>query len=154
MGRSSPAIALRVGICTGAETIILPTENVNYKQIVHSINQGLKKGKNSSIIVVAEGERPGASYEIQNRLRCDHHVNTHVCVLGHIQRGGNPTSCDRFLASQMGYEATMALVNKDEEAQASCFLQGRVQMVNLEHCLGTKKHEFSRMLELAKILSV
>ena len=154
MGRSSPAIALRVGVCTGAETIILPTENIDYKQVVHSVNQGISRGKNSSIIVVAEGEKPGISYEIQEYLRDNHNIETHVCVLGHIQRGGNPTSRERFLASQMGHEAVTALVKKNKEAQALCFLQGRVQTTNLKNCLRAKKHEFSSILELAKTLSI
>ena len=154
MGRTSPEIAIRVGICTGAENIILPSENVDYKKVMEGISRGIKRGKNSSVIVVAEGKSPGVGYKVQDILKKNYSLDTHVCVLGHIQRGGSPTSRDRFIASQMGYHAVVALMEKQYEASAAVFFQGRVQAIGLEKCLKTKEQFAEWHLELADILSI
>ena len=69
MGRKSPDIALHVGVCTGAENIILPHSDIDYKQISSDIERGIRRGKGSSILIVAEGEGPGLSYEVQKELK-------------------------------------------------------------------------------------
>ena len=69
MGRKSPAIALKVGICTGAENVILPTTNIDFKKIAADIDRGIKRGKTSSIIIAAEGEVEGVSHSIQKNLK-------------------------------------------------------------------------------------
>lgn len=63
MGRKSSAIALQVGVCTGAEHVVLSNQAVDYEKIVNGINKGTERGKTSSIIIVAEGEKAGLSYE-------------------------------------------------------------------------------------------
>ena len=102
MGRRSPAIALKVGICTGAENVVLPTATIDYDKIAADIDRGIKRGKTSSIIIASEGEVEGVGYTIRNSLKDKFKLEAHVCILGHIQRGGNPTPTDRLIASQMG----------------------------------------------------
>ena len=109
MGRNSAAIAIKTGVCTGAENVLLPHEEVNYQRIVDDIQRGIARGKDSSIIIVAEGPVAGRSYEIQKVLKEKYHMETHVVILGHIQRGGSPTADDRFIASQMGNMAVEAI---------------------------------------------
>ncbi|MFA6236819.1 MAG: 6-phosphofructokinase [Bacteriovorax sp.] len=140
MGRKSPAIALKVGICTGAENVILPTVNVDYEKIVNDIDRGIKRGKTSSIIIAAEGEVEGVSHKIQKHLKDNFNMNAHVCILGHIQRGGNPTPTDRYIASQMGQIAVKAILD-GEKATATVFLNGKVTLAPLKNCL-RKKNEF------------
>src|SRR5690606_4741419 len=69
MGRTSSAIAFKVGVCTGAENILLPHEKVNHQKLVDDIHRGISRGKESSIIIVAEGPTAGRSYEIQKVLK-------------------------------------------------------------------------------------
>ena len=69
MGRKSPAIALHVGVCTGAENIVFPSEKIKINEIHKDIQRGIERGKSSSIIIVAEGEKPGLSYEVQSQLK-------------------------------------------------------------------------------------
>ena len=154
MGRRSPEIAIRVGVCTGAENIVLPSAEVDYGFIMETIKRGRDRGKHSSIIVVAERDEPGASYKIHEDLKRLHGLETHVCVLGHIQRGGNPTSRDRFIASQMGYRAVHALIEGKRKAVAVVFVQGRVLDADLSECTATKKGMSTWHLELAQALSV
>lgn len=153
MGRKSPAIALKVGICTGAENVVLPTSEIDYQKIAGDIDRGIKRGKTSSIIIAAEGEEPGIGYTIQKNLKEKFKLEAHVCILGHIQRGGNPTPTDRLIASQMGHSGVKALVN-GEKATATVYVQGKVEMAPLSECL-RKKNEFDvSEVELLTSLSI
>ncbi len=153
MGRRSPAIALHVGVCTGAENIVFPTRGVDYDQIAKDIKRGVERGKNSSIIIVAEGKKAGLSYDIQKNLLEKHQIEAHVCILGHIQRGGNPTSIDRFLASKMGFVAAKALINGDYPV-VTAFNDGEVGITPFENCLETKLEYEVPYMELVKALSI
>ncbi len=153
MGRKSPAIALKVGICTGAENVILPTATIDYGKIVGDIDRGIKRGKTSSILIAAEGEVEGVGHTIQKELKEKFNLQAHVCILGHIQRGGNPTPTDRLIASQMGHQAVKALVS-GEFASATVFRNGKVVIANLKDCL-RKKNEFDVSdVELLTLLSI
>jgi 6-phosphofructokinase 1 len=153
MGRRSPAIALKVGIGTGAENVILPTSSIDYEKIVNDIDRGIKRGKTSSIIIAAEGEVEGVGHTIQKNLKDKFNLQAHVCILGHIQRGGNPTPTDRYIASQMGQMAIKALL-ADEKATATVFVNGKVALAPLKNCL-RKKNEFDVSdLELLTTLSI
>lgn len=153
MGRRSPAIALKVGICTGAENVVLPTKDIDYKKIASDIDRGIKRGKTSSIIIAAEGEVAGIGYTIQKNLLEQFKLDAHVCILGHIQRGGNPTPTDRLIASQMGYQAVKALL-KGDQASATVYRNGHVLIAPLSECL-VKKNEFDLSeVELLNTLSI
>ena len=153
MGRKSPAIALKVGICTGAENVILPTTTVDYEKIVNDIDRGIKRGKTSSILIAAEGEVEGISHNIQRELKEKFNLQAHVCILGHIQRGGNPSPTDRLIASQMGQQAIIALL-KGDTASATCVRNGKVITAPLKECL-RKKNEFDLSdVELLNALSI
>lgn len=153
MGRKSPAIALKVGISTGAENVVLPTADIDYAKIANDIERGIKRGKTSSIIIAAEGEVEGISHTIQKNLKEKFQLEAHVCILGHIQRGGNPLPTDRLIASQMGQMAIKALL-ADEKATATVFIQGKVTLAPLKNCL-RKKNEFDLSdVELLTSLSI
>lgn len=153
MGRNSPAIALHVGVCTGAEYLVLPDKQVKSTEIAEHLLQGINRGKTSSIVIVAEGHTPGLSYRIQKDLLTKHNLASHVCILGHIQRGGIPTVTDRFIASEMGYMAVRALLEGNFPT-ATVYIAGKVVLAPLESCL-EKKTAFDRnYVELIKKLSI
>jgi 6-phosphofructokinase 1 len=153
MGRKSPAIALHVGVCTGAENIIFPSKEVDYEQISKDIVRGIKRGKSSSIIICAEGEEPGLSYKIQEELKKSAGIETHVCILGHIQRGGNPSAIDRFVASRMGYVAVKAILEGNYPV-ATAYVQGEVMPIPLKDSLGKKRDYPPHFVDLARALSI
>jgi 6-phosphofructokinase 1 len=153
MGRKSPAIALHVGVCTGAENVVFPNIEVDYDEIISDIKRGAKRGKNSSIVVVAEGEAPGLAYKIQENLYEKHKLKSHVCILGHIQRGGRPSPIDRFISSRMGYVAVKGLVSGNYPT-ATAYVKGEVELVSLESSLGKKAAQKPQAYELVKTLSI
>lgn len=142
MGRRSPAIALKVGICTGAENVIIPTHEIDYQKIFKDIERGLKRGKTSSILIAAEGEKEGIGHIIQKELKDKFNLPAHVCILGHIQRGGNPTPTDRLIASEMGHLAVRNL-HEGKTCSATVVRNGRVLIAPLSECL-TKKNEYDQ----------
>jgi 6-phosphofructokinase 1 len=153
MGRRSPAIALHVGVCCGAENIVMPNKDMNLEEIASDIKRGEKRGKDSSIIIVAEGEVPGLSYQIQKQLKSKHEIDAHVCILGHIQRGGSPSPTDRFIASRMGFLAVQAL-KEGQQKIATTYNQGQVHVSPLQDCLKKKKEYLPQYIEIVKALSI
>lgn len=154
MGRKSPDIALHVGLCTGAENIILPTKDkIDFDQIAADIKRGVNRGKGSSIIIAAEGEKEGLSHRVKDELLNKHGIDSRVCILGHIQRGGHPTAHDRFLASQMGYIAVESLYNGDK-AVVTAQRDGQILSVPFQECLGKKFNTDPKFLDIVKTLSI
>lgn len=101
MGRHSGHIAVAVGFATGAEEILIPEERVDIRAMCERLCAGRRRGKTSSIIVVAEGVKGGA-YRVAEELKKLSKNEYRVCILGHIQRGGSPTAADRLLATKLG----------------------------------------------------
>jgi 6-phosphofructokinase 1 len=153
MGRKSPAIALKVGICTGAENVVFPTKDIDFNKIAADIDRGIKRGKTSSIIIAAEGEVEGISHSIQKNLKDKFKLAAHVCILGHIQRGGNPTPTDRLIASEMGHIAVKALV-EGKVCEATVVRQGSVMIAPLAECLRKKNEYDEREVNLLTALSI
>ncbi len=153
MGRNSSAIALKVGVCTGAENILLPHEKVVHQKLADDIARGVARGKESSIIIVAEGPTAGRSYDIQHVLKDMYHIDAHVCILGHIQRGGSPNADDRFIASQMGYNAVQSLI-ANTFPSVTVVQNGKVTLTDLANCITKSNHNFTEYQKLAEILSI
>ncbi|MGZ5060038.1 MAG: 6-phosphofructokinase, partial [Methylobacter sp.] len=144
---------LQVGVCTGAEHVVLSNQEVDYETIVNGINKGTERGKTSSIIIVAEGEKAGLSYEIKDTLMKRYNLSVHACILGHIQRGGSPTATDRLIASNMGYAAVQALY-QGLRAHVTAFNKGEIEMVPLSACLEGKSESTAAQLELIRALAI
>lgn len=153
MGRNSAAIAIKVGVCTGAENILLPHDKVNHQKLADDIQRGMSRGKDSSIIIVAEGPTAGRSYDIQHVLKDMHHLDAHVCILGHIQRGGSPTGNDRFIASEMGNMAVKALVDNIYPS-VTVVQAGKVLLTDIQNCITKSDLNFTEYQKLAETLSI
>lgn len=110
MGRNSGFIASYVGLAGGAEEIFTPDANTTVDKAIERILDAKKRGKSSSIIITAEGQKPGRAYDLADAIRKKSGMDAKVCILGHQQRGGSPTAMDRILASRMGAAAIDALI--------------------------------------------
>ena len=108
MGRTAGHIALWTGIASGAEYILTTEEyHGDIQRIITKIQDRRKMGKKNHIIVNAEGI--GNSNEMAKVIELATGVETRATILGHIQRGGNPTCKDRVYASAMGARAVELL---------------------------------------------
>src|SRR5476651_1299363 len=138
MGRDSGCIALRTGIAGGAEAIMLPETETALDDLISDLESS--PNKSSSIVIVAEGDHHGGAYDIakivKDRIKSYH---TKVTILGHLQRGGSPSSFDRILGSRLGYAAVNALLKG--ESQMMVGLRGNsIALTSLEEALS--HHEF------------
>jgi len=115
MGRQAGFIALEVGAAGGAEMILVPEYETTVQEIYDTIGAGVASGKTSSIIVVAEGDEEGGALEIARKVRKLGRIECRATILGHTQRGGNPTARDRILASELGAAAVRALLDGDTD---------------------------------------
>ncbi len=109
MGRTAGHIALWCGISNGSEYVMIPERYDNdEKEIIQQILAKRRTGKKHHIIVNAEGI--GHSHELAKTIEKETGIETRATVLGHIQRGGNPTCRDRVYASAMGARAVDLLI--------------------------------------------
>ena len=108
MGRHAGHLALEVGVACGATAVLVPEHEVDYERdLIEPIRQLRLGGHTHYMVIVAEGV--GGAYEVAKRIHEETTVDTRVTVLGHIQRGGKPTSRDRTAATYMGYKAVSLL---------------------------------------------
>lgn len=110
MGRQTGFLALEVGLAGGAEAVIVPEASAHMKQLCKILNDSQSRGKSSSIVIVAEGDKPGMAFTLAEQVKVCLGMEARVVVLGHIQRGGVPTARDRVLASRLGAAAVEALL--------------------------------------------
>jgi 6-phosphofructokinase 1 len=111
MGRHTGFIALESGIAGGAEEFLIPEVPTNIDEFSRHLEKHFKAGKRSAIVMVAETEHPGESFHIAQEVKAKTGIDSRVCILGHIQRGGAPTARDRVLASRLGVAAIQALMD-------------------------------------------
>ena len=111
MGRNAGFLALNGAIASGAEAAIIPEISTEVDQLAELIQNGFRKSKNSSIVLVAESPVTGGAMGLAERVRKEFpEYDVRVTILGHLQRGGSPTAQDRILASRMGAAAVDALL--------------------------------------------
>ena len=111
MGRNAGFLALNGAIATGAEAAIIPEIATEVDQLAELIQNGFRKSKNSSIVLVAESELTGGALGLAERVKKEYpQYDVRVTILGHIQRGGSPSASDRILATRMGEAAINALM--------------------------------------------
>ncbi|WP_240030552.1 ATP-dependent 6-phosphofructokinase, partial [Thermus scotoductus] len=102
MGRSSGFIALDVGLAGGAEVIAVPEAPLDPRAIAEGLLESQRRGKSSSIVVVAEGAYPGGAAGLLAAIQEHVRVEARVTVLGHIQRGGGATATGPIRANRRG----------------------------------------------------
>lgn len=153
MGRDSGFIATEVGIAGGAEEIFIPENPTTVDQAIERIKRGMSRGKKSSILVAAEGHKPGRAYDLAESIRKKTGFDAKVCILGHIQRGGSPTAADRILASRMGAGAIEALRRGECDAMIG-IVNGRMMTVPFDDVIGVKKKVSPELVNLVRSLSI
>lgn len=110
MGRDAGFLALYGAIASGAEAAIIPEIITETNQLDELIQNGFRKTKNSSIVLVSESDIIGGAMTVAERLK-EKGYDPRVSILGYIQRGGSPSALDRILASRMGVAAVDALMD-------------------------------------------
>lgn len=151
MGRNAGYIALWCGIANGAEDILLPEKyDYNEQAIINNIIEKRKMGKKHHIIINAEGI--GHSNSMAKRIEAATGMETRATILGHMQRGGNPTCKDRYYASVMGAYAVDLLI-QGKTKRVVAYRHGEFQDFDIEEALAMQKDIPEYSLEVSKLLS-
>lgn len=152
MGRTRGFIALLSGIAAGAEDIIIPEIPEDIGALCRGVEMTFETGKRSAIIIVAEAGEPGSTFRMAREVKEKCGLDSRVCVLGHVQRGGSPTARDRVLASQLGAAAVGALLTgKNRHIVGE--VCGEIVQVTLEDIVGKRKELDNDLINLMKVLA-
>jgi 6-phosphofructokinase 1 len=171
MGRYTGWIALEAGLAGGADVILIPEKPFDIDEVCAYIKRRQERGRNFSIIVVAEGAKPkggaeviysegvdefghvrlgGIGYylgkEIEKRLG----VETRVVVLGHLQRGGSPIAFDRILATKFGI-AAIDLVHEGKFGYIPVLQGNKIVPIPLKDVIGKRKTVDLELYEMASV---
>ncbi len=173
MGRDAGWLALNGGIAGGADVILIPEVAFDYDEIINVIEERRKRGREFTIIAVAEGAKPiegegqvTASAAVDNfghvqlggvgnviareiEKRTGH--STRVVILGHLQRGGRPTAFDRIVATRLGVKA-VELVREGKFGQMAVMENGQITSVSLEEAINEEKPLDLELYEVSKLL--
>ncbi|GHE32879.1 6-phosphofructokinase [Sphingobacterium griseoflavum] len=155
MGRDSGCIALNAGIAGGAEAILLPEKDTAIDELIDMLAQGADSNKSSMIVIVAEGDKNGGANNVAKRVKEKFdYFDTKVSILGHLQRGGAPSSADRVLATRMGYAAVNELLKGN--SRATIGVRGsEIVTTPLEEALSKKELKLNEdLVEIAKIMAI
>ena len=155
MGRDSGCIALNAGIAGGAEAILMPETDTAIDQLIVQLESAAEGKKSSTIVIVAEGDQNGGAYNVAKRVKDKFDFyDTKVTILGHLQRGGSPSSFDRVLASRFGYAAVNLLL--EGKSRVVVGVSGNtVQSTDIEIAINTKVSKLADdMIELSHVLAI
>ncbi len=151
MGNKSGLIAQEVGLASGAEVILVPEIKYDLTKISKQLQEGSRRGKTSSIIVMAEGA--GNPIAIGDQIKDQTGMEVRVSILGYIQRGGRPTAQSRVLASRLGNAAVGGLL-KGMKCKVVGVKSGRIIFSDLGRAWRNKREIDKKMYKLAKILAI
>lgn len=155
MGRQCGYVALMAGIAGGAEVVVIPEHEVPPDEVAAQLRAAHQRGKNHAMVVVAEGAKNSAQQLIEYFEQ--HPEGTgfelRATILGHVQRGANPTGRDRLLATRLGEGAVRALLRGEQGVLTG--LQGNhVVTTPLDQVVGVHKQLDLSLFDLSCIMSI
>ena len=170
MGRHAGWIALHSGIAGGADIILIPEFPVSIDDVVQTVKRRQARGKNFSIVVVAEGARVkghtlvtknprkdefghallgGIAQTLASEIERRTGLETRVTQLGHIQRGGSPTAFDRMLGTRFGVKA-FELVKKKKWGSMAALRGGEIKDIPIRSAVGRLKTVDKALYQMAQ----
>ena len=159
MGRYAGWIALNSGVAGGADVILIPEIPFNFKSIARKINDRWRRKRDFAIVVVAEGAKPQKVKELFTKGKKEvgrevklggiaewvaKEINrvtgkeTRSLVLGHLQRGGHPTTFDRLIATRFG-AAAVRLIQAGKFGKMVALDPPKVRAVSLKRAVERMK---------------
>ena len=176
MGRHTGWIAVEAGIAGGADMVLVPEKQIDVKTVNEAIIKRHRRGKDFSIVVVAEGaqilRKPddegtlilqdqktdefghvrlgGIGSIVAKEIEKGTGFETRVVILGHIQRGGSPTAFDRVLGTRYGI-AAIDLVAKGEFGKMVSLRGNKIIPVDLSEAVSEVKFVDPELIEIAEV---
>jgi 6-phosphofructokinase 1 len=150
MGRNAGFLPLEVAVATGAEYVVVPELPLSIGNLCQKLRASHENKKSHTLIILAEGVM--TANEMKDKLQDTGGYDARVTVLGHIQRGGSPTSFDVILASRMGaYASESLMVGKSGLMVGN--VNHRMTLSDLERAWSEQKHLSPELLNLVEKLN-
>lgn len=154
MGRNAGFIALRTAIATGAKAVMVPETKITPVELLSLINKGKTDRKSSSIVIVAEGNENGNALQLAAAIeKLDNSFDSKVTILGHVQRGGSPTTYDRVLAAKLGIAAVDCLVRGEKDIMVGVY-DKHLTYTPLEKAIKEHNYLDDDLLRIVEVLSI
>jgi 6-phosphofructokinase 1 len=155
MGRDCGYIALMAGIGGGAEVIAIPEQEVPVAEVAARLRAAYERGKTHAMVVVAEGAKQGVHEMVQyfEGRQQETGFGLRITRLGHVVRGGVPSSADRVLASRLGAAAVECLAAGVAGVLVG-EVRGEIVRTPLAEVAGRTRPADTRLVELARTLAM
>lgn len=177
MGRYAGWIALHAGLAGGADAILIPEIPYDIKIVAEKIEKRKREGKDFSVIVVGEGAKPidgevvvrdivadspdpirlgGIGIKVAHDLETLCGNETRATILGHLQRGGSPSSSDRILSTRYGV-AAVGLAAEGKFGNMVTLRGNNMSYDSLENVIGRKSklvNPTGELVEVAKAIGI
>ncbi len=136
MGRECGYLAAASAIISGAEICVIPEKKLDKKSLEKRLSFEIKNGRNYILAVISEGSKQTSEIHkwIQDKLG----LETRVSILGHIQRGGNPSVYDRLMAFDFTIAAVDYLLAHDDSNKVVVFNKGEFSFMEIEEVVSNK----------------
>jgi len=149
MGRDCGYLALVSAITCGAEVCIIPELDYDLESLGKKLKQQIQDGRTYVICIVAEGVK--ITNKLVTWLEKDVHIETRATILGHIQRGGNPTVYDRLMAIEFTKNAVDKLLEDDSNSgTVVVYKDAKFDFATIDFVNSSKYTINANLLELAK----
>jgi 6-phosphofructokinase 1 len=155
MGRHSGYIALYTAIGSGAGSVLIPEVNTTVEALISQLKQSHIRKKQFSLVIVAEGNENGNAHDIAKKVEEElgDLYEAKVTTLGHLQRGGSPSSSDRVLSSRLGHSAVMALLEGRHNVMVGV-TNGKVSHTPIEEAIQGQNEINKELIEMSHILAI
>ncbi len=150
MGRECGYLAVVSAITSGAEVCIIPEADFNRPVVEKKLIEEVKNGRNYVLAIVAEGT--GKTAETAQWLEEKIGFETRVSVLGHIQRGGNPTVTDRLMAFEFVVRAVDHLLRSTDSNKVVVYRDGAYHLMEIDEVVSNRYTIDSDLLACINVL--
>ncbi|MDN3670134.1 6-phosphofructokinase [Echinicola jeungdonensis] len=153
MGRDAGFIAINAGIGSAAAATLIPEKKMPIETLIERLKVREKAKKQANVVIVAEGGKSGGALEISQKVKKFlPNYDIKVTILGHLQRGGSPTSFDRLLSSKLGVAAVEGLLHGKYDVMAG-LINNKVVYTPIKRAIVDDKDVDEEDFRVAKILS-
>ncbi len=136
MGRDCGFLAIVSAMISGAEVCVIPEVDFNYEKVGKRLSDEVVDGRKYIIAIVAEGTKK--TTEVYNWIQDEIGLETRVSILGHIQRGGNPSVYDRLMAFDFTVIAINYLLENDNSNKVVVYQKGEFKFMEIAEVVSNK----------------
>ena len=150
MGRDCGHLAIVSAMASGAEICVIPEIEFKSEALGKRLREEVENGRHYALAIVAEGTKK--TTEVHKWLQETVGLETRVSILGHIQRGGNPTVRDRLMAFDFTVKAMDYILNSTNANKVVVYRDGEFKLIEIEEVVSKKYKLPKRYLDAINLL--